>query len=48
MLVAVSATEEIRDELRRLILTLSTANREVYFLELEFQPSEERRLFQRL
>ena len=45
MLVAVSASNDIRDEIRRLVLTPSDTGRQVHFLELEFQPCEDRRFF---
>ena len=45
MVVAVSAIKEIRDEFRHLVLDFSTIRRPIYFLELDFQPSERRQWF---
>ena len=45
MLVAVSAAEQIRDEFRHLVLAFSTIQHPIYFLELDFQPSERRQWF---
>ena len=48
MLIAVSATEDLRDELRQMVHTSPNTNRKLFFLELEYQPCQGHGMLRRL